>query len=141
MRQHGRLTNEDDDKGHGFVSRSAPVSSVLVFSGLFFAALAGAAAFGLVPWLLLGAYGAVSALLFIAYGADKNAAVHGRRRTQEATLHLLALFGGWPGALIAQRVFRHKTIKQPFRAIFWSTVAANCAVLIWVMAAAVAGPR
>lgn len=34
--------------------------------------------------------------------------------------------GGWPGALVARRVFRHKTIKQPFRAIFWLTVVVNC---------------
>ncbi|HBH72150.1 MAG TPA: hypothetical protein DDY43_01605 [Synechococcales bacterium UBA10510] len=41
-------------------------------------------------------------------------------------LHLLALLGGWPGGLIARHKLRHKTIKQPFRFIFWCTVVLNC---------------
>jgi uncharacterized membrane protein YsdA (DUF1294 family) len=39
---------------------------------------------------------------------------------------------GWPGALAARRVFRHKTTKQPFRTIFWGTVIANCVALAWL---------
>ena len=46
------------------------------------------------------------------------------------------LVGGWPGALVARRVFRHKTTKQPFRTIFWVTVIANCVALAWFVAAA-----
>ena len=68
---------------------------------------------------------------FFMYGEDKSAAELGRWRTPESTLHMLALVGGWPGALIAQRFFRHKTTKQPFRTIFWITVMANCAALAW----------
>jgi uncharacterized membrane protein YsdA (DUF1294 family) len=49
------------------------------------------------------------------YAADKSAAEQGRWRTSESTLHAVALVGGWPGALVARRVFRHKTRKQPFR--------------------------
>jgi uncharacterized membrane protein YsdA (DUF1294 family) len=81
--------------------------------------------------IVLAAYGLLSVVTFTTYGADKSAAVNGRWRTSESTLHLLALAGGWPGALAGQRVFRHKTRKQPFRAIFWLTVAVNCAVLAW----------
>jgi uncharacterized membrane protein YsdA (DUF1294 family) len=33
--------------------------------------------------------------------------------------------------LVARRVFRHKTMKQPFRTIFWATVVANCVALAW----------
>ena len=51
----------------------------------------------------------------------------------EASLHVLALMGGWPGALLAQRVVRHKTRKQPFRTVFWATVALNCAILASVI--------
>ena len=65
------------------------------------------------------------------YGADKAAAEQGRWRTSESTLHTIALMGGWPGALVARRVFRHKTTKQPFRIIFWLTVIANCVALAW----------
>jgi uncharacterized membrane protein YsdA (DUF1294 family) len=82
---------------------------------------------------ILGAYIVMSAALFLLYGRDKAAARRGGRRTPEVTLHLLALAGGWPGALLAQRVFRHKTKKQPFRGIFWCTVVANSVALAWIM--------
>ncbi|GAA4031011.1 hypothetical protein GCM10022212_31900 [Actimicrobium antarcticum] len=48
-------------------------------------------------------------------------------------MHLLALSGGWPGALIAQQIFRHKTVKEEFRQVFWITVAANVIALIVVV--------
>ncbi len=35
------------------------------------------------------------------------------------TLHAIAFLGGTPGALIGQKVFRHKTIKRSFRLVFW----------------------
>jgi len=78
-------------------------------------------------------YALTSAVTFIAYALDKAAARNGRRRIPEVTLHFLALAGGWPGAFLAQRVFRHKTRKQPFRAIFWMTVVANCVGLAWLI--------
>ena len=83
------------------------------------------------PSLLLAAYGLFSGVAFLMYGADKSAAEQGRWRTSESTLHTIALVGGWPGALVARRVFRHKTTKQPFRTIFWFTVIANCVALAW----------
>jgi len=81
------------------------------------------------------AYAAMSAVTFVAYGLDKAAARRGGRRTPEATLHVLSLAGGWPGALAAQAAFRHKTVKRPFRGIFWTTVAANLAALTWLLVA------
>ena len=48
------------------------------------------------------------------YAWDKHAARRGIRRVPEARLHLLALLGGWPGAWLGQRLFRHKTRKEPF---------------------------
>jgi uncharacterized membrane protein YsdA (DUF1294 family) len=58
-------------------------------------------------------YAGASLIAFVAYALDKAAARAGRWRTQESTLHLLALIGGWPGALLAQRQFRHKTARRP----------------------------
>jgi uncharacterized membrane protein YsdA (DUF1294 family) len=81
----------------------------------------------------LAAYGLLSVVAFLIYGEDKSAAEQGRWRTPESTLHVLALVGGWPGALVAQRFFRHKTTKQPFRIVFWITVLANCVGLMWFM--------
>jgi uncharacterized membrane protein YsdA (DUF1294 family) len=92
-------------------------------------------ALGPVPLAVLADYVVLSAVLFAVYGLDKRAAVRGTWRTPEVTLHLLAAAGGWPGALAAQRLFRHKTRKQPFQAIYWCTVAANLAALAWILSA------
>jgi uncharacterized membrane protein YsdA (DUF1294 family) len=64
----------------------------------------------------------VSTITFLAYGWDKRQAGSSSRRIRERTLHLLAVLGGWPGALVGQRHFRHKTRKVPFLVAFWLTV-------------------
>jgi len=79
-------------------------------------------------WLYLGA----STLTFIAYAIDKSAAQKGEWRTSEQTLHLLALVGGWPGAMLAQQMLRHKSSKQEFRSVFWVTVALNVFGFIFI---------
>jgi uncharacterized membrane protein YsdA (DUF1294 family) len=66
----------------------------------------------------------------VAYAIDKSAAVSGRWRTPEQTLHLFSLAGGWPGALLAQQVLRHKTSKESFIAAFWLTVLLNAAAFV-----------
>jgi uncharacterized membrane protein YsdA (DUF1294 family) len=64
---------------------------------------------------------------FIAYGLDKRQAANGGRRVSESTLHLMAFLGGWPGAWIGQRQFRHKTQKVTFRIVFWMVVVLHVA--------------
>jgi uncharacterized membrane protein YsdA (DUF1294 family) len=81
---------------------------------------------------VLGLYLAASVLVFIAYAIDKSAAQNDQWRTKESTLHLFALVGGWPGALVAQRLFRHKTSKKSFQTVFWATVVLNCAGFGWL---------
>jgi uncharacterized membrane protein YsdA (DUF1294 family)/cold shock CspA family protein len=83
-------------------------------------------------WIILLYLGA-SVIAFIAYALDKSAAKMNRWRTQENTLHLFSLVGGWPGALLAQRTLRHKSIKQEFQSKFWITVGINCLALGWLM--------
>lgn len=86
---------------------------------------------------VIALYAVASAVAVVTYGADKRAARRNGRRVPESTLHLLALLGGWPGALAAQQVLRHKTRKQPFRAVFWLTVVVNCLALAgWLFATA-----
>jgi len=80
-------------------------------------------------WLAL-VYLAASLVTFAAYAIDKTAAARRDRRTPEMTLHLLALAGGWPGALLAQQWLRHKSVKADFRATFWGTVVFNVAALV-----------
>ena len=72
-------------------------------------------------------YIGLSLLTFFAYAVDKSAAINGRKRTPEKTLHLLSVAGGWLGALLAQQLLRHKCSKPSFVAVFWITVAANAA--------------
>jgi len=74
---------------------------------------------------IAGLYLVLSAATYMAYAADKSAAASGARRTPELTLHVLAIAGGWPGALLAQQFLRHKSTKQGFRAVFWATVLLN----------------
>lgn len=99
----------------------------------FFLAIVGiSVAVGSMPILLFMLYIATSIVSFIAYALDKSASRKGAWRTQESTLHLLALAGGWPGALVAQQVLRHKTRKQSFRVVYWATVLINCGVFVWL---------
>ena len=71
----------------------------------------------------------MSLVTFVAYGFDKRRAQKDGRRVAEKTLQLMALFGGWPGALVGQRVFRHKTQKLSFRIVFWLCVVLHLATV------------
>lgn len=103
------------------------------FALLFLIALLAAGLAGAVSIAAFVLYAAASAAAFAAYGLDKAAAKRKQRRTPERTLHALSLAGGWPGALIAQSLFRHKTSKQPFRLVFWTTTLLNCAALLAIL--------
>ncbi|MFJ2692835.1 DUF1294 domain-containing protein [Pseudomonas sp. NPDC087336] len=96
---------------------------------LMFALLCALPLFGSVSlWLLgvslipLAAYGIVSVLAFLLYWRDKRKARLDHWRTPENVLHALEFAGGWPGALLAQQVFRHKTRKVSFQLVFWIIV-------------------
>lgn len=82
------------------------------------------------PIWVAALYLAASILTYLAYAADKAAATAGRWRVSESTLLLLGLIGGWPGAIVAQQMLRHKTKKASFRSAFWGTVLANVGVLL-----------
>lgn len=99
-------------------------AKLLVFFGL--CALPG---FGALHMLLSGfsalplaAYGLVSLLTFFLYWSDKRKAQGNEWRTPEKVLHAAELAGGWPGALVAQQVLRHKTRKVSYQASFWLIV-------------------
>lgn len=82
-----------------------------------------------------------SIVAFVAYALDKSAAVQGRWRISESTLHLMGLACGWPGALLAQQLLRHKTSKPSFVSAFWATVLLNAAVFYAVHTPLAAGLR
>ncbi|MCC8552754.1 DUF1294 domain-containing protein [Xanthomonas hortorum] len=83
------------------------------------------------PALLALLYAAASVVAMIVYRIDKTAAQRGRQRIPETTLHMIALLGGWPGALLAQALFRHKSSKAAFQLRFWISVVLNVAALFW----------
>lgn len=102
----------------------------VAFLTLFLAFVVGAVVTGKLPTMVLGIYFGASVIAFAAYAFDKSAAEENRWRTPESTLHLFGLIGGWPGALLAQKAFRHKSRKQEFQVVFWATVVVNCGALV-----------
>ncbi|MEZ8123157.1 DUF1294 domain-containing protein [Vibrio splendidus] len=82
---------------------------------------------------LLVWYLVIGVVTFFVYAKDKRAAINGNWRVPEKTLHTFSVAGGWLGALIAQDKLRHKTQKQPFRFIYWLTVAINVASFVWTL--------
>jgi uncharacterized membrane protein YsdA (DUF1294 family)/cold shock CspA family protein len=115
-------------------ARPKPSSGVLPQSiaAAFLTAVGVATLLSAIPMPVLVVYLVVSAGTFAAYMLDKAQAEKGAWRISENKLHVLALVGGWPGALVAQTRLRHKTRKQPFRAVFWVTVVVNCAAFVWL---------
>lgn len=74
---------------------------------------------------------AINAVAFGFYGLDKRAARRQQRRVPENALHGLALLGGSAGALLGQRVFRHKTAKSSFQAVFWAILLLQAGLVAW----------
>ena len=99
---------------------------------LFAAAYVFATAVWGLPLAVGGAYLALSLGCFVAYAIDKSAARSGAWRTPEATLLLLGLVGGWPGAVLAQQWLRHKTSKASFQWKFQATVVLNVVLFLYL---------
>lgn len=108
---------------------TGPAERALLVMLAFPAGLAMLVASGRLPATIAWLYATNSLITFWLYFKDKRAARRGAQRTPEKTLHLWAFLGGWPGALCAQQLLRHKSVKKEFRRVFWISVALNLAVL------------
>jgi uncharacterized membrane protein YsdA (DUF1294 family)/cold shock CspA family protein len=112
----------------------APSPLLLVVAAWFTASLAllTLALLGIVrlPWPVI-VYLALSAVAFVFHGVDKGRAGTGARRVPEAKLHALELLGGWPGALLAQQYYRHKTRKRSYQVVFWVIGAVHVGFWFW----------
>jgi len=88
-----------------------------------------------VPWLplVIAVYGLSSLVTAALYWRDKRAAGRRARRVPERVLHCAELLGGWPGALVAGRVLRHKKRKVSYRLTI--VVIITIHVLIWLTVA------
>jgi len=113
-------------------NRNQKISLPIFVITVFFSIICVSAYMSKTPLLMVPFYIVISLITFIVYAMDKSAALKDRWRTQESTLHFLSLAGGWPGALMAQQLFRHKSKKQSFRFVFWMTVLINIVGFVWL---------
>ncbi|WP_372836020.1 DUF1294 domain-containing protein [Pontibacterium sp.] len=102
-------------------------------AAIFLSTVVAATYFAWIPMPLGVVYLALSLLTFGVYAIDKSKAKRGGWRIPEKTLHLLSLVGGWPGALLAQQLLRHKSSKTSFRIVFWLTLCINLGAIGWMM--------
>jgi uncharacterized membrane protein YsdA (DUF1294 family)/cold shock CspA family protein len=111
-------------------SQAPPAALVFVVS--FAAAITGLTVIGRFPPEITMLYSGMSVGTYLFYAHDKSAAQQKAWRVPERTLQLLAFAGGWPGALAAQHILRHKCSKRAFQWEFWFLVVCNC-ILLGVM--------
>ena len=77
---------------------------------------------------IMTVYCSMSVICFGAYGIDKWLSVkEDKRRITESTHHVLEILGGWPGALFAQIILKHKTQKKPFIYILYGIMLVHIA--------------
>lgn len=104
-------------------------ASYFAIAGFAVFYLVASVVFGVPRWVA-GVYVAASIIAFVIYAQDKSAASSGAWRVSESSLLFLGLVGGWPGAIVAQQVLRHKSSKATFRSAFWGTVVFNIAAFV-----------
>jgi uncharacterized membrane protein YsdA (DUF1294 family)/cold shock CspA family protein len=102
----------------------------LLIAVVFMLALGVACWIGVFSFWVLVVYLIMSLVTLLVYRSDKVRAENGSWRTPEKMLHLLELAGGWPGALVAQWRFRHKSRKASYQIAFWLIVAVNLVLLV-----------
>ena len=99
------------------------------------AVISVAALSGFLYWMkfnLLYAYLiGISVITLLFYGYDKRQAIFNNPRIPELLLHMLALFGGTPGAFMGQLLFRHKTKKLKFKIVFLMIVLLQAGIGIY----------
>ena len=123
------MTQRSEPQNPGRRAAGTPVVRFLKLKLLALLLLCGLPVYGVVTywtsgvsWLPAAIYALMSVVAFALYGYDKQQARHGGQRTPEKLLHATELLGGWPGALLAQQVFRHKTRKFSYQLVFWLIV-------------------
>ena len=82
------------------------------------------------PVMALVAMLGVNLLTIMAYARDPLGASPGRWRIPESVLHLLSVFGGWPGAGLAQTILQFRSRMPTFKTRYWGTVTLHFALLL-----------
>ncbi|MEM6407732.1 MAG: DUF1294 domain-containing protein [Pseudomonadota bacterium] len=90
----------------------------------------------MLPMLLLAYtyFVVVNIVSFFVVAMDKSRARAGRWRIPEGNLIALAALGGWIGTKLGQKVFRHKTRRQPFAAVMTAIPFGHAAFVVLAMA-------
>jgi len=83
--------------------------------------------------LIVAYFISISVITIFFYRHDKNRAIRNQGRIPESVLHLLALVGGSPGALLGQILFSHKTNKWTFSVVYALIVVLQVVVVIAYM--------
>lgn len=65
--------------------------------------------------LPLALYSFMSVLCFLMVRSDKHRAEARRWRISDSSMHLTQLLWGWPGSLVAQKIYFHKARKKSFQ--------------------------
>lgn len=78
-------------------------------------------------------YLVMSIATFVVYAMDKHKATNSQWRIPEATLHICELLCGWPGAMLAQVLIRHKNAKLPFQLVFWVMLIINAGLFAFIV--------
>ena len=125
-----RLKRTDD-------SRPKPAVRFLRTKLLLMLVLCALPAYGVITqwlgggsWVPGAVYVAMSVVTVLLYWHDKHRARTDGQRTPEKVLHAAELLGGWPGGLIGQQAFRHKTRKVSYQVVFWGIVLVH--ELFWI---------
>jgi uncharacterized membrane protein YsdA (DUF1294 family) len=85
--------------------------------------------------MILIAYLVTSIATFLLYGYDKRAADQAKdARIRGRSLHLLELLGGWPGAFLGVRYYRHKTDwREEFQFKITTWLIALVHIVFWLL--------
>lgn len=81
--------------------------------------------------IALTIYALMSVITFGLFWTDKRRARTGAWRISESMLHGCELLGGWPGALLARSVLRHKSQKPRYAIVLWAIVLAHVVGWAW----------
>ena len=86
-------------------------------------------------WLhfIIGYLLLVNAVTFVTYGIDKYKAKKGKWRISEATLLLMAVFGGSIGAWLGMKTFHHKTMHKKFYIGLPTIIILQLALAVWLV--------
>lgn len=102
-----------------------------LLAGALCAALGWEVLRNLVPPAALALAATGSLIAFVMFNVDKRRAEKNQRRTPETTLLAISLIG-WPGALAAQQLFRHKSSKRSFYYPFRALALMQLGVFGWI---------